>query len=344
MLGAINMMRIMGIFARLVARDNKPRYDAFQPRLRGLLNDTLSHPAMSRSQGLRHGRGAAPVWSSGMTKITTAMLLAAGLGTRMKPLTDTRPKPLIEVAGRTLVDRVLDKLVAQGVTRAIVNVHYLADQMEAHLQAAEGPRDHHLGRARLLLETGGGVVKALPLLGDDPFFVVNTDVTWATKGDRRSAKMAAAYDPAKMDALLLLADMEATLGFRGAGDFFSDADGRVQPARRQADRALRLRRHAHHTRRSAARLRSKAVLGQHLLERLRQGGAALRHGDVAVLDACRRSCRARRGRGAAQDDGAGKLSEQLKAADIFTAVWDGRAAHLHAAALVAFSRRSRRAA
>jgi N-acetyl-alpha-D-muramate 1-phosphate uridylyltransferase len=162
-----------------------------------------------------------------MTKITTAMLLAAGLGTRMKPLTDTKPKPLIEVAGRTLVDRVLDKLVAQGVTRAIVNVHYLADQMEKHLRARKDLEIIISDERALLLETGGGVVKALPLLGDEPFFVVNTDVTWATKGDQTFAKMAAAYDPAKMDALLLLADMKETLGFRGAGDFCLAQDGRL---------------------------------------------------------------------------------------------------------------------
>jgi len=119
-----------------------------------------------------------------MTKIATAMLLAAGLGTRMKPLTDTRPKPLIEVGGRTLVDRVLDKLVAQGVTRAIVNVHYLADMMEAHLAARKDIEIIISDERDLVLETGGGVVKALPLLGDEPFFVVNTDVTWATAGDQ----------------------------------------------------------------------------------------------------------------------------------------------------------------
>jgi N-acetyl-alpha-D-muramate 1-phosphate uridylyltransferase len=162
-----------------------------------------------------------------MTKISTAMLLAAGLGTRMKPLTDTKPKPLIEVAGRTLVDRVLDKLAAQGVTRAIVNVHYLADQMEAHLRQRKDLEIIISDERALLLETGGGVVKALPLLGDDPFFVVNTDVAWATKGDQTFAKMAASYDPAKMDALLLLADMKDTMGFRGPGDFFLAPDGRL---------------------------------------------------------------------------------------------------------------------
>ncbi|HEY7799187.1 MAG TPA: nucleotidyltransferase family protein [Hyphomonadaceae bacterium] len=162
-----------------------------------------------------------------MTKITTAMLLAAGLGTRMKPLTDTKPKPLIEVGGRTLVDRVLDKLVTQGVTRAVVNVHHFADQMTAHLAKRKDIEIVISDERALLLETGGGVIKALPLLGDDPFFVVNTDVTWATAGDTTFRRMADAYNPETMDALLLLADMGATLGFRGAGDFYLAHDGQL---------------------------------------------------------------------------------------------------------------------
>ena len=160
-------------------------------------------------------------------KITTAMLLAAGLGTRMKPLTDKLPKPLIEVGGRTLIDRVLDKLVAQGVTRAVINVHYLADLMEAHVKQRKDIEIVISDERAQVLETGGGVVKALPLIGKDPFFVVNTDVTWATPGDTTFAKMADAYDPNEMDALLLLAEMGATLGFRGPGDFFLNADGHV---------------------------------------------------------------------------------------------------------------------
>jgi MurNAc alpha-1-phosphate uridylyltransferase len=165
-----------------------------------------------------------------MTKITTAMLLAAGLGTRMKPLTDTLPKPLIEVGGRTLVDRVLDKLVAQGVTRAVVNVHYLADKMIAHLKTRKDIEIVISDERAVLLETGGGVIQALPLLGNDPFFVINTDVTWATPGDTTFAKMAEAYDPNEMDALLLLAEMGATLGFRGPGDFFLGHDGQLNAA------------------------------------------------------------------------------------------------------------------
>ena len=162
-----------------------------------------------------------------MTKITAAMLLAAGLGTRMKPLTDTRPKPLIEVAGRTLLDRVLDKLAAQGVTRAVVNVHYLADMIEAHLKSRTDIEIIISDERAEVLETGGGVIKALPLLGADPFFVVNTDVTWATANDDTFARMADVYDPNEMDALLLLAEMGATMGFRGPGDFFLGPDGQL---------------------------------------------------------------------------------------------------------------------
>jgi N-acetyl-alpha-D-muramate 1-phosphate uridylyltransferase len=162
-----------------------------------------------------------------MTKVSTAMLLAAGLGTRMKPLTDTRPKPLIEVAGRTLIDRVLDKLVAQGVTRAVVNVHYLAPMLVTHLKQRKDLEIIISDETAEVLETGGGVVKALPFLGDDPFFVVNTDVTWATAGDATFARMAEAYDPNTMDALLLLAEMGATMGFRGPGDFYLAPDGQL---------------------------------------------------------------------------------------------------------------------
>lgn len=166
-------------------------------------------------------------------RITTAMLLAAGLGTRMKPLTDTRPKPLIEVNGRTLVDRVLDKLMLQGVERAIINVHHFADQMEAHLKRRKDIEIIISDERDLLLETGGGIIKALPLLGDEPFYAINTDVTWATIGDTTFHRMAKFWNPDNMDALLLLADMTQTLGFRGPGDFYLLPDGQVQ---RRGDR------------------------------------------------------------------------------------------------------------
>lgn len=161
-------------------------------------------------------------------QIRTAMLLAAGLGKRMRPLTDKCPKPLIEVGGRTLLDRVLDKLAAQGVERAIVNVHYLPDQIIDHLKSRTDIEIHISDERDQLLETGGGVMKALPLLGDDPFFVINTDVTWVTDGDTTFRDMAAAWNPETMDALLLLARMEHTTGFRGPGDFFLETDNQLR--------------------------------------------------------------------------------------------------------------------
>lgn len=160
--------------------------------------------------------------------IRTAMLLSAGLGKRMRPLTDNCPKPLIEVGGRTLLDRVLDKIAAQGVERAIVNVHYLPDQITEHLKSRTDIQILISDEREQLLETGGGVINALMLLGEDPFFVINTDVTWATPGDTTFADMAEAWKPDEMDALLLLARMENTTGFRGAGDFFLDDDGQLR--------------------------------------------------------------------------------------------------------------------
>lgn len=161
-------------------------------------------------------------------KIRTAMLLAAGLGKRMRPLTDNCPKPLIEVGGRTLLDRVLDKLAQQGIERAIVNVHYLPEQITEHLKSRTDLNVLISDEREELLETGGGIIKALMLLGDDPFFAINTDVTWATPGDETFLQMADVWDPERMDALLLLARMENTCGFRGEGDFFLEEDGQLR--------------------------------------------------------------------------------------------------------------------
>jgi len=158
---------------------------------------------------------------------TTAMVLAAGLGTRMRPLTDDRPKALVELAGQSLIDHVLDRLAEAGVTRAVVNVHWFADRLEAHL-AARG-RDPAIiisdERAELL-ETGGGLKKAAPLLGPDPVFVANIDSVWTDHGDALG-DLARLWDPARMDAVLLLARREGSIGFEGGGDFFLADDGRL---------------------------------------------------------------------------------------------------------------------
>lgn len=156
----------------------------------------------------------------------TAMVLAAGLGTRMRPLTDDRPKALVEVGGRALIDRVLDRLCEAGVETAVVNVHWFADRLEAHLTARETPRILISDERVELLETGGGLKKARPLLGEDPVWVANIDSVW-TGGARSLAGLAGLWDAARMDAALLLARREGSIGFEGRGDFFLGDDGRL---------------------------------------------------------------------------------------------------------------------
>lgn len=163
--------------------------------------------------------------------VRKAMVLAAGLGTRMRPLTLTRPKPLIEVGGRALVDHMLDELAAADVGEAVVNVHYLAEQMRAHLAARARPHITISDETARLMETGGALVQAKHLLGTAPIFALNTDQVWLAERPPLPA-MQAAFDPERMDALLLLARRERTMGFDGAGDFVMDDEGRL--ARRGA--------------------------------------------------------------------------------------------------------------
>ena len=166
----------------------------------------------------------------------TAMVLAAGLGVRMRPLTDTMPKPLVQVAGRALIDHVLDKLADAGVEQAVVNVHYFAEQIERHLASRKRPRIVISDERGLLLGTGGGVVKALPVLGGEPFFHINSDTIWIDGATPNLARLAAAFDPAAMDALLLLAPSIGSIGYAGPGDFALAPDGRLT-ARAEGERA-----------------------------------------------------------------------------------------------------------
>ncbi|PWR19576.1 nucleotidyltransferase family protein [Zavarzinia compransoris] len=163
------------------------------------------------------------------TTIDTAMVLAAGKGMRMRPLTDRLPKPLVRVDGRSLLDRLLDRLAAAGIRRAVVNVHHLADQIEARLAArraeGQGPETLVSDERGDLLETGGGVARALPLLGPAPFLVCNADTFWLQGVQAPLAAMIAAFDPARMDALLLLAPTVTAIGLEGFGDFLMAADG-----------------------------------------------------------------------------------------------------------------------
>ena len=157
-----------------------------------------------------------------------AMVLAAGLGTRMRPLTDTIPKPLVKVAGKPLIDHVLDRLAGTGVERAVVNVHHFADQMQQHLAQRKHPQVLISDERGLLLGTGGGVRKSLPELGNAPFFHVNSDSIWIDGVKPNLARLANIFDPAAMDALLLLAPAAGSIGYSGRGDFAMTPDGTLR--------------------------------------------------------------------------------------------------------------------
>jgi len=156
-----------------------------------------------------------------------AMVLAAGLGTRMRPFNGRVPKPLVQVGGKPLVDYVLDRLADAGVERAVVNVHHLADQLEQHLAQRQRPEIVISDEREELLGAAGGVVKALPDLGIAPFFHVNSDTIWIDGVTPNLRRLAAAFDPARMDALLLLATSISSIGYTGRGDFAMGPDGRL---------------------------------------------------------------------------------------------------------------------
>jgi MurNAc alpha-1-phosphate uridylyltransferase len=154
----------------------------------------------------------------------TAMVLAAGLGTRLRPVTETIPKPLIEINGRTLLDHAIDRVALVGVETVIVNVHYKAALVAAQLIRRGHPRIE-ISHETELLDTGGGVARALPLLGD-VFFVVNSDVFWLDGEERALQRLAAAFDPERMDAILLLQRTVTAVGYEGSGDYLIDPSGR----------------------------------------------------------------------------------------------------------------------
>jgi MurNAc alpha-1-phosphate uridylyltransferase len=162
------------------------------------------------------------------------MIMGAGLGTRMRPLTDDRPKPLITVGGKTLIDHSIDRLAAAGITRIVVNLHYMGQMLQAHLSRRRDVEIIFSDETGKLLDTGGGVVKALPLLGRSPFFVVNSDSVWVENSTAALSAMIEEWDEARMDGLLLLADMHRAMGYEGKGDFVMMPDGRVGRARDHA--------------------------------------------------------------------------------------------------------------
>lgn len=181
---------------------------------------TLASKSSDR-EGLRIGGAHA-----GAAEIDRAMILSAGLGTRMRPLTDKMPKPLVPVLGRSLLDRALDHVEAAGIGKAVVNTHYLGAQIEHHLSSRGNP-EIDISNEEDLLETGGGVLQALPLLGDGPFYVINSDALWVDGPVPALSRLAESWDPGRMDALLLLHPTVTAVGYGRKGDFTMEPDGRL---------------------------------------------------------------------------------------------------------------------
>lgn len=169
----------------------------------------------------------------------TAMVLAAGLGKRMRPITDTMPKPLVKIAGRTLLDRGLDSLAEAGVERAVVNVHHFPEQIVAHVAPRRAPAVVISDESDGLLDSAGGIVKALPELGTEPFYILNADTFWIDEaksggGKPNLERLALAWDAAEMDILLMLADLKSATGHSGGTDFLLAPGGRLQRAKGDA--------------------------------------------------------------------------------------------------------------
>ncbi len=286
-LGAQRNAKIVGIFARLWKRDGKPRYLDLIPRVWEALERDLAHPALApvarwfdaNVPAAIREQPAAEGWAC-MTKLAsdTAMVLAAGLGKRMRPLTASQPKPMVRVAGKPLIDHALDQLADAGVAKAVVNVHYLADALEAHLANAQGAASDHFGRARAAARNRrrhgqGDAAGLLP----DPFFCRQRDNIWLDGPYDAFRELSEGWDPERMDALLLLVPHSRAHNYRGKGDFHLDALGRI--SRRRSGRiapfiytGIQLRFPP-----PAARCARRPVLHQHTVGPRDRGGAALRH-------------------------------------------------------------------
>jgi MurNAc alpha-1-phosphate uridylyltransferase len=176
---------------------------------------------------VRTGEGRLSAADTRRSVPDTVMVFAAGLGKRMRPVTDTIPKPLVKIGGRSMIDHMLDRFSEIGVRRAIVNVHYLADQLERHLAERTSPQIIISDEREKLLDQGGGIKKALPLIGDAPFFICNTDAIWLEGARSNLARLAERWDADAMDVLLLVAASATSIGVDWAGDFLMDAEGRL---------------------------------------------------------------------------------------------------------------------
>lgn len=234
-LGAQRNIKIIGIFMRLCVRDGKAAYLDMIPRVWALLERDLAIPELAGVARWLNRFAAAGVRS--MTPKAgrrfglpdNAMILAAGLGLRMRPLTDNLPKPLLEVGGRTMLDRILDHAADAGVARAVVNIHYCPDVMTAHLARRRPPPVIILSdETKALLDSGGGVAKALGILGSPPFYILNSDMIWEDHLFDTLGRLAGAFDEDSMDALLLLVPVAQAVGYDGKGDFHLGPDGRLQ--------------------------------------------------------------------------------------------------------------------
>jgi MurNAc alpha-1-phosphate uridylyltransferase len=155
------------------------------------------------------------------------MIMAAGFGTRMRPLTNTIPKPLVKVQGRALIDHVMDRLVAAGVKTIVVNIHYMGDQIKAHVEKRKDVEIIISDETDTILDSGGGIFKALPHFKGEPFFHANADTVWVEGASHALERLKAAWKPSEMDALMLLASTVTTVCYDGRGDFMMDADGRL---------------------------------------------------------------------------------------------------------------------
>ncbi|WP_421855762.1 nucleotidyltransferase family protein [Oricola sp.] len=170
-------------------------------------------------------------------KIDTAMVLAAGFGKRLRPITEAIPKPLVPVGGRTMLDRALDAAEDAGITKAVVNVHWLGQQIVDHCAHRASPETVISDERDRILETAGGVIKALPLLGGAPFLLLNADTFWVERGKSNLKAMIDAFDPSRMDVLLMLCPLDRTTGHSGGGDFAMNADGRLARLEDKSDPA-----------------------------------------------------------------------------------------------------------
>lgn len=230
-LGAQRNIKIIGIFARLSLRDGKDNYLKLEPRVWGLLERCLEHPVLADVKALLnkmtpHDRHV--TLSPKPLSPSSAIILAAGLGRRMRPLTDNLPKPLVKVAGKEMLSYTLDAIAAAGIKKAVINIHHFPEKIDEYFENRKDwrPMVEFSDETEQLMDSGGGVKKALPQLGSDPFYIFNSDMIWTNKGQDVVARLSIGWND-DMDMLMLLIKREKAFGHDGPGDFHMAADGRL---------------------------------------------------------------------------------------------------------------------